>query len=272
MEHTMETEKKPRNLTFVKPLLIIAAILLLGVWLWFSPPGIFGKADAVGYAICHQIPERSFKIGDRTFPLCARCSGMYLGAFIAFLYQLKTKRSGELPPKKLWPVLGALFVFFAIDGSNSYLHFFENAPSLYEPSNTLRLITGLGLGFCMSAVLYPIFHQTMWRDWLVQPSLTSYVDIIKLILINAIMYFLIHTEIMPIMFLLALIGTGTVVLMLTMIYTILVTMVLKKENRFSTLADIKWMTLAGLCLAIAQIFAMDFIRFKFTGTWAGFSF
>ena len=261
-----------KKYAFIKPILIIAAIALLGVWLWFSPPGIFGKADAVGYAICHQIPERSFKIGERTFPLCARCSGMYLGAFIAFVYQLKSKRSGELPPKKLWPILGALFLFFAIDGSNSYLHFFDNAPSLYEPNNYLRLITGLGLGVCMAAVLYPIFHQTMWKDWQIQPSLSSYVDIIKLVILNAIMYFVMNSDIMPIMFLMALVGTGTVVFMLTMIYTILVTMILKKENTFSSFSEIKWMALAGLCLAIAQVFAMDFIRFKLTGTWAGFSF
>lgn len=268
----METEKNMKKFAFIKPLLIILIIALLGGWLWFSPPGIFGKADAVGYAICHQIPERAFKIGDRTFPLCARCSGMYLGAIIGFLYQLKSKRAGELPTKKLWPILGAFFLFFAVDGSNSYLHFFENAPFLYEPNNHLRLLTGLGLGVCMAAVLYPIFHQTMWKDWVVQPSLGSYVDIIKLVLLNAILYFIMHSEIMPIMFLLALVSTGTVVFMLTMIYTILVTMIFKKENTFSTLGEIKWMALAGFCLAIAQIFAMDFLRFTFTGTWAGFSF
>ena len=261
-----------KKYAFIKALLVIAAIVLFGLWLWFSPPGIFGKADAIGYAICHQIPERSFTIGERSFPLCARCSGMYLGAFIAFVYQLKSKRSGELPPKKLWPILGALFLFFAVDGSNSYLHFFENAPSLYEPNNHLRLITGLGLGVCMAAVLYPIFHQTMWKDWRVQPSLASYVDIIKLVILTAIIYLTMHSDIMPIMFLMALVSTGTVVFMLTMIYTILVTMIFKKENTFSEFAEIKWMALAGLCLAIAQILAMDFIRFKLTGTWAGFSF
>ncbi|MBI9048862.1 MAG: DUF2085 domain-containing protein [Anaerolineaceae bacterium] len=268
----MDTEKISKKYTFVKILLAIAAIALFGVWLWFSPPGIFGKADAVGYAVCHQIPERSFIIGERVFPLCARCSGMYLGAFIGFLFQLKRKRHGDLPPKKLWFVFGALFLFFAVDGSNSYLHFFENAPSLYEPNNNLRLISGLGLGVGMAAVLYPIFHQTMWKDWIEQPSLSSYVDVIKLVLLNAIMFFVVNSGIMPVMFLMALISTGTIVYMLSLIYTILVTMILKKENIFSTISDTKWMVLAGFCCAIAQIALMDFIRFKLTGTWAGFSF
>jgi hypothetical protein len=34
-------------------LLIAVGLLLLG-WLLNTPPGIFGKADAVGYAVCHR--------------------------------------------------------------------------------------------------------------------------------------------------------------------------------------------------------------------------
>jgi uncharacterized membrane protein len=268
----MDTDKHTKKSQLIKPLLIGSTVILLGLWLWISPPGIFGKADAVGYAVCHQIPERSFKIGERVFPLCARCSGMYLGAFITFLYQLKRKRAGELPPKPLWPFFAILFVCFAIDGGNSYLHFFENAPSLYEPNNTLRLITGLGLGLGMAAVLYPIFHQTMWIDWLEQPSIKSYVDIIKLVLYFAIFFLIINSGNMLLMFSMALISTATIVFMLTLIYTMLITMLLKKENTFNHLGEIKWMALAGFCCTIAQICAMDLIRYQLTGTWAGFSF
>ena len=58
--------------------IILVGILLL-VWLYLTPPGLFGKADAIGYSVCHQIDLRSFHIGERQFPLCARCTGQFLG-------------------------------------------------------------------------------------------------------------------------------------------------------------------------------------------------
>ncbi len=268
----MDENKQKSLQRFTKPSLILIVIILLAVWLWFTPPGLFGKADAVGYSVCHQIPERSFQIGERVFPLCARCSGMYLGAFITFLYQLKSKRSGELPPKKILFVLGFLLLVFAIDGGNSYLHFFKNAPSLYTPNNTLRLITGLGLGIGMASILYPIFNQSMWADWMPLSPVNSFLDILKLALINAGLFLIIRTGNLFFMFSLALISSATVLFMLSMIYTILITMLLKKENSYQYLKDIKWMTMAGFFCALFQIGAMDLMRFWLTGTWAGFSF
>ena len=37
----------------------------------------------VGSLLCHQRPERSFFIGGRQLPVCARCTGLYLGAALA---------------------------------------------------------------------------------------------------------------------------------------------------------------------------------------------
>ena len=34
--------------------------------------------------ICHRLPERTFKIGNYYFPVCARCTGLYMSAFIYF--------------------------------------------------------------------------------------------------------------------------------------------------------------------------------------------
>ena len=42
-------------------------------------------ADWSGYALCHRITERSFTINGRQFPLCARCTGMYLGAALTIV-------------------------------------------------------------------------------------------------------------------------------------------------------------------------------------------
>ena len=50
-------------------LVLVAALLLIG-WLVETPPGLLGKEDAVGYAVCHRIDARSFHMGNTQMPLC----------------------------------------------------------------------------------------------------------------------------------------------------------------------------------------------------------
>ena len=103
-------------------LLVIAVSLLFIGWLLNTPSGLLGKADAIGYAVCHRIDLRSFHIGDRQVPLCARCTGMFLGAMLGLCYQsyIGQKRSGA-PPAQVIVVL-VIFVFaFILDGLNSYV-------------------------------------------------------------------------------------------------------------------------------------------------------
>jgi uncharacterized membrane protein len=37
----------------------------------------------VGHLVCHQLPERSFHLWGAALPVCARCSGIYVGAAVA---------------------------------------------------------------------------------------------------------------------------------------------------------------------------------------------
>ena len=43
-------------------------------------PRLAAAVYAFGSLICHQRPERSFTSCGRTWPVCGRCSGLYLGA------------------------------------------------------------------------------------------------------------------------------------------------------------------------------------------------
>src|SRR5512136_454127 len=97
--------------------LLIGAGLILLIWWVETPPGILGKADAVGYAVCHRIDLRSFHIHGRQMPLCARCTGMYLGAMLGLVYQSVTaRRRTGLPSWKVMIPLGLLVAAFGIDG------------------------------------------------------------------------------------------------------------------------------------------------------------
>jgi len=246
--------------------------LILSAWLYFSPPGLLGKADAIGYAVCHRIHARSFDLGERQLPLCARCSGMYLGAFVGLLYHFKTGRKGGFPPRKILFALGFLLILFGVDGVNSYVHLLPNFPGLYEPNNIFRLITGTGVGLGMSIILMPIVHQSFWQFWDSEPAVKNWRELIGLLIGALITSSLMLTENPLLLYPLALGSAFTVLAILGLIYTIVWVMILKKENAFSTTGDLIGYLFLGFGTAILQILVIDLARLIITGTWNGFNF
>ena len=99
------------------PALLVVAFLAL-------PPYSFsGKANLIGYGICHQLPERSFFVGGHQLPLCARDTGTYLGAMatLAVLLAGKRRRRTGLPTTPVLVGAGARRSSSSrIDGVNSY--------------------------------------------------------------------------------------------------------------------------------------------------------
>jgi uncharacterized membrane protein len=256
-----------------KVLLVLAAIIILTVWLAKTPDGLLGKADAIGYAVCHRIDARSFHLGDRQFPLCARCSGMYLGALLGLVYQLVQGRRGSLPSTKTNIFLGLLVVAFGIDGANSFLHFFPNVAGIYTPANWSRLVTGTGMGIAMSAMLMPTFHQTVWKTWDTRPALGSFRQIGGLVALSALLVVIILAANgnAVILFPLSLLSSLSVLVILSMVYTMILIMLARADNTFEKLRQIWMAILGGFCIALLQIALFDLVRFLATGTWGGFN-
>lgn len=255
-------------------LALVAALLLVG-WLLNTPPGLLGKADAVGYAVCHRIDARSFHLGERAMPLCIRCTGMYLGAMLALIYQaVLAPRRGQLPSWQVWILLGLLVLAFAVDGTNSYAHLVPelNLPTLYEPQHWLRLMTGAGMGLVMLAALYPVFNQTVWRNWIDCPALAGWRAWAGLFALVLAFCLLALTESPLVLYPLAYLTAGGVLVILTMTYGILWLMVFRRENRFTRPAQLVWPLVAGFTTAMVQIIGLNIVRYLFTGTWSGISF
>ena len=72
---------------------------------------------------CHQRSDRSFHIGSRQFPICARCTGIFVGECLALLCS-----------------------FCAI----MFLDWFIQYLGLKESSNRRRFITGSLCGYALS--------------------------------------------------------------------------------------------------------------------------
>jgi uncharacterized membrane protein len=274
----MNTNQTSLFQTILKWFVPIAAIIAFGAWMYISPEGALGKLDAIGYAVCHRIDARSFQIGDRQLPLCARCTGEFYTAGVALIFQaFVSRKRSKLPSRGVIAVLVLFFLAFGIDGSNSYLYLLkqtsggalEQIPNLYVPNNVLRLFTGSGMGIALAAVLYPVINQSIWREIDDRPALDWKPFGILIALIVALNLLVLTDSpivLYPIAYLSAL---GTLAL-LVLVFTILWIIIMKQDNTFDNIRQL-WLPFAsGLTLALLMILSIDLLRLQFTGTWSGF--
>ncbi len=264
------TSVSHRGFSWKKPL-FLAVLLIVLVWIWETPSGLLGKADAIGFAICHRIDVRSFHLGDRQLPLCARCTGMYLGAMLGLIFQgsISHKRSGTAPWRVLI-VMGILGVAFAADGLNSYLSLFPGAPTVYTPNNTLRLLTGTGMGIALSVILFPAFNQSVWKDWDAKQAIDGFRPLAGLLAIGLLIDALVLSNNPLVLYPLALVSAFGSMSLLTLVYTMVWLIVLKAENRYTHFSELVFPLIAGFGIALLQIGALDLVRFLLTGSWNGF--
>jgi uncharacterized membrane protein len=276
----MEHNKTIRNLFSIpgkfvsqlwKGVIILAVGILAAGWLFLTPPGLLGKSDSIGYAVCHRIDVRSFHLGERQLPLCARCSGMYLGAMLGLVYQMVSsrKRAG-MPPIRVWVLFGFFVAAFGIDGLNSYLHLFPGAPSLYEPNNTFRLLTGTGMGLAIAGAIYPAFNQTAWENWDRSPAIPDLKYLLPLIALALVVDWMVVSQNPLLIYPLALVSSAGVLVLLTIVYSMMWLMILRLENRFQEFSELWLPLLGGFGMALLQIVVLDLARFALTGTWEGF--
>jgi uncharacterized membrane protein len=255
----MDAQKNKRR-TY-RLLVYFFGAIVMGIWLAISPRGLLGKADAIGYAVCHRIDLRSLHLGDRQLPLCARCSGMYLGALLALIYyQIGRPRAGLFPPRVVIYIFVMFVLMWAVDGFNSFIHLLPFGPRLYTPSNTLRLITGFLMGIPLATMVYPLFNQTMWRDWKPVPVLKTVADLVVLLLLTAIFVILILSENVLILYPLALLSSLGVIALLAGIYATLTVTVLRWENQAAAWRDLTLPIPAGVTLAILQVLLIAILR------------
>jgi uncharacterized membrane protein len=249
-------------------------MIILGLfiyWFGWTPSGFWGKMNSIAYAVCHRIAGHSFFFLEQQMPLCSRCTGMYIGAAVGLSYFFSKPRKAAVPSRKILIALLGLVLLFAIDGINSALQFFPGFEGLYSPNNTLRLITGSGMGIVIASMLVPVFNLSVWKNAISEKLLEKWWQLLMLAGGVALLDFLVLSQYPWVLFLTAILSVLTVVVILTLAYTTLLILLLKRDSTFTTIRSILPWLLAGFGCAFFQIFFMDAIRFVITGTWAGFT-
>lgn len=248
-------------------LVFILALMVIGVWLWLTPADLVQKADWIGYAICHRLPAHSLVIGGRQLPLCARCTGIYLGVTASLLTMtwLGRRRCAELPRPGLLAVLLVFIAVMGVDGLNSYLTLYPGMPHLYEPQNWLRLLSGMLHGIALASLVYPIFNQTVWADIEWTPALRNLSELALMMATGALGVGLTLLQLPALLYPLALIGGGGVLAMLTMINIVILVTLARRENRTRTWRQAAALLTVGLAAALVEVTALDLGRAYVTG-------
>ena len=242
--------------------LLIVALLIIGTFLLSPPWTVLGKTRLVGYAICHQIPERSFHIAGQQLPLCARCTGIYLGALAGFTLMTLwgRRRAAGLPPIPITLTLIGFIGIMGVDGVNSYLTFFPNLPHLYQPQNWLRLTTGTLHGLALSALLYPVLNYSLWGDAVEEPSVRNFKELGIMVATGGAIIVLVLLKLPFLLYPLAILSTLGVLMMLGTINTMIALILTRREGLALTWQQAVLPVTIGLALAFLEIGGMDTVR------------
>jgi uncharacterized membrane protein len=145
-----------------------AFVVLSVTWMAFLPAAAFAASQPLGHAsawraafaylvymagsfICHQRPERSFALFGVPLPVCARCTGIYVGAAMMGLAMTVRESRGRLR------VGGEPRVLLAAAAVPTVATLVYEWTSGVMPSHSIRAATGSLLG---AAVAFIICTQT----------------------------------------------------------------------------------------------------------------
>ena len=109
-----------------------------------------------GSFVCHQLPDRSFHLWAAQMPVCARCTGIYMGAAVAAMVAMV-----RLPPSPLRGYGGprkpdttgrvrALLAVAALPTAITLVYEWTTGDT---PSNAIRALAGAPLGAAVAFVI-----------------------------------------------------------------------------------------------------------------------
>ena len=165
-----------------------------------------------------------------------------------------------MPPLNILLALFLFIAFWALDGLNSYLTLFTQSPLLYEPSNFLRLASGLLQGLALMVIVRPIVAYTLWVETRDEPVLRGYGELALLLVAVAVMGAVAQSEAPWLFYPLALLSGAGVLLMLGLVNTLILCVLLRREMAAANWRQAVPLSLLGLAAALVEIRLINVAR------------
>ncbi len=246
------------------PKALYSALLLaiVGLFVIAAPHDLLDKFNFIGFAICHQLPERSFVIDGHQLPLCARCTGMYLGLLIGTLFLIVRRRThaSRLPSTPLIVTLVGFIAIMGIDGLNSTISVIPNAPQLWQTTNFLRITTGTLYGLAISMLFPPYFNLAVWSQPTGDRTLKSWRELLSMLIVAAAAIAIVLAQPDWLLYPIALISIGGALALLSLINSIFVLSAMKLENAIGRWRQLARPLLFGLALGLIEVTLLDVLR------------
>jgi uncharacterized membrane protein len=113
---------------------------------------------AAGSVVCHQLPERSFFYGEWPFPVCARCTGLYLSAALGcaafWSWRAARARARPLDPR-------SVLRFTAVAAVPTVLSYALGVAGIWDGSNLTRALLAAPLGLSVGAVVAAVVTKDL---------------------------------------------------------------------------------------------------------------
>lgn len=106
-------------------------------------------AYSAGAIVCHQLPERSFVWAGRQWPVCARCSGLYLGVALGLVAWIAVRRMMRVGPVEPRRAIGWL----AMAAAPTAISWASGVTGFWDGTNVIRAVLALPLGLVGGAVV-----------------------------------------------------------------------------------------------------------------------
>ena len=245
-----------------KVLFIGIPAAIISLFIAATPPGLWEKARIIGYALCHQLPERSFFFHEHQSPLCARCTGMYLGFLIGLVFLIVRRRthSARMPTAAIIAVLIGFITIMGIDGINSTLSIIPGAPQLYHTTNIHRIVTGTLFGLAMCMLFFPVFSTAIWRQPSGDRSVKNWRELLVMLLAAFALDAVVLTQADWLFYPVTILSIFGPLLLLGFMGAIIVLTMRNLANSVDRWRQLATPLLAGVALGLVLITIMDVFR------------
>ena len=164
-------------------------------------------------------------------------------------------------PSGVLASLASFIILWGIDGLNSFLALLPNAPHLYQPHNLWRLITGTLQGLALSIIVYPVFNLVLWKEADNERVIRNWRELGYLLIPAALLVWIVQTQASFLLHPVAALSVLGVLAMLTLINTMIVLIVTRRESKAESWRDAFRPLSLGLLATFLEVSVLGLLHF-----------